>query len=85
MTFLWRTGKQIGKNKYAFIPVLFLIYCLEITFFCVKWTMNYEQSERGLNLCACYLVGNLLATLVHVKFENLLQPKAVACLPGSRT
>jgi hypothetical protein len=51
---LWKRRKRMGKITYmCFIPSLPLIYGLEIQFFYVNWTVNYEQSERELNLCVC--------------------------------
>jgi hypothetical protein len=45
----------MGKNKYVvFLPALSLIYGLEIKFFCLKWTVNYEQSETAKSVCLLF-------------------------------
>lgn len=50
---------------------------------CVKWTVNYGQSETGLSTCVSDVVGHLSSLLVNGNFEKVFLCMVAACLVGS--
>lgn len=51
---------------------------------CVKWTVNYGQSETGLRMCVSDVVGHLSSLLVHGNYEKVFLCMVSACLVGSK-